>query len=357
MLIWRDNRSLLKIKSNVLIMMLLIFLFESWKCVVAFINSESINSYLKDVIIFMGVVITTAYFMERDFKDFLWSTSLLMDLLVCINFFSFLFIPKGFGTDATGNIIYFWNTSKHIISLYIVAFTLNIFTSICVYKKNKIVYMLLNLLIIVDLLLEWPGTALIGMGLYLILILGLIFTKKEKKAIFYNPWLYFFVGISVNIAIVFFRVQDIFSYLIVDVLGKNLTFTGRVYIWDISLKLIKEKWIIGYGSSDLITYKGYSLMAHNQFLDILVQAGVVGLILFLLYLTRIVKQLYSNRKKKTAKFIMGIMFAYLIMMVTERVSPFEPLYMIFTMAFFLDNIEREFYVESVFRGGKIRWQV
>ena len=47
--------------------------------------------------------------------------------------------------------------------------------------------------------------------------------------------------------IVLLRLQNIFSFIIQNILGKDLTFTGRTRIWDNAIEFIKARFIIGYG--------------------------------------------------------------------------------------------------------------
>ena len=77
------------------------------------------------------------------------------------------------------------------------------------------------------------------------------------------------ISIVIFVSIVFLRLQEVFSYLIVNILGKDLTFTGRTVIWDYYINEIKNSWVIGYGVG-YNPYKG--LFAHNGFLDLMIIA-------------------------------------------------------------------------------------
>ena len=108
------------------------------------------------------------------------------------------------------------------------------------------------------------------------------------------------------------------------VFGKNLTFSGRIYIWERTLIQIYRSPILGYGiqnSENLNAIIGNPFSAHNYFLDIAYQRGLVGLIIFLVLL---VAPLLLLRKKSCISmascylvgFQCSIMFMYL----------FEPFY-------------------------------
>ncbi|MFR3202482.1 MAG: O-antigen ligase family protein [[Clostridium] leptum] len=58
---------------------------------------------------------------------------------------------------------------------------------------------------------------------------------------------YLILNILLFFVIVIFRMQNLFAFLIEDILHKNLTLTGRTVIWDRTLELIGEKPILGHG--------------------------------------------------------------------------------------------------------------
>ena len=108
------------------------------------------------------------------------------------------------------------------------------------------------------------------------------------------------------------------------VFGKNVTFSGRLYIWERTLIQIYRNPIWGYGiqkSDTLNSIIGNQFSAHNYFLDIVYQRGLIGLIIFLVLLAA---PLFLLRKKSNVTmasyylvgFQCSIMFMYL----------FEPFY-------------------------------
>ena len=95
-------------------------------------------------------------------------------------------------------------------------------------------------------------------------------------------------------AIYVLKIQNLFSTLIIYLLGKDLTFTGRVGLWDRAIEMIKEKWFFGWGNKNygsIILRDYYYWYAHNLLLDILLEGGVVTLGTFGLLLYRLGKSL------------------------------------------------------------------
>ena len=81
--------------------------------------------------------------------------------------------------------------------------------------------------------------------------------------------------------------------IVVDILGKDMTFTGRTTLWLSIIDVIKERPWLGYGyqafwsgldgpSAPVIRAEGWLTPdAHNGFLDLVLQLGLVGLFVFL----------------------------------------------------------------------------
>jgi len=81
--------------------------------------------------------------------------------------------------------------------------------------------------------------------------------------------------------------------IVVDILGKDMTFTGRTTLWLSIIDVIKERPWLGYGyqafwsgldgpSAPVIRSEGWLTPdAHNGFLDLVLQLGLVGLFVFL----------------------------------------------------------------------------
>ncbi|MGL4850145.1 MAG: O-antigen ligase family protein, partial [Clostridium sp.] len=80
--------------------------------------------------------------------------------------------------------------------------------------------------------------------------------------------------------IVILKIQYIFSDFIIEVLGKDLTFTGRVELWEVAKELIKNNSIKGIGtqSTTNLIYsakQGKYLSSHNQILQNIIENGII----------------------------------------------------------------------------------
>ena len=100
-------------------------------------------------------------------------------------------------------------------------------------------------------------------------------------------WRIIVVGGVLFIGVVYYNIQQNFSWLIVDILGRDLTLTGRIAVWQQAIEVILRKPIFGWGYVDSL--EGFVLFGgaahtHNQFLNIAYQGGMVSLMGFLFFL-------------------------------------------------------------------------
>lgn len=98
------------------------------------------------------------------------------------------------------------------------------------------------------------------------------------------------LGVAVSVLVVLLRVQTAFAPAIRVLLGKSVDLTGRTDIWDTALPILGRSPLLGYGINDSFGAfvpgaAGLLWQAHNQYLQIIHDGGLVALGLFLALLT------------------------------------------------------------------------
>ncbi|HML45923.1 MAG TPA: O-antigen ligase family protein, partial [Clostridia bacterium] len=126
------------------------------------------------------------------------------------------------------------------------------------------------------------------------------------------------VAAGVFVLLVVLRVQDMFRVLIVDVLGKQLDFTGRTSVWDAALYWIRKSPWIGYGVEELsdITRKlgfYFAVNAHNELLQMLYHGGIPLMAVFLWMLWLLVRRL----KAQSAPTALCATFVFALLLSTQ----------------------------------------
>lgn len=184
-------------------------------------------------------------------------------------------------------------------------------------KKDKLVLFGLSLAILL-IILSRSTTSLILLPLAFIFPVLQQFMHKSAK-IQYVVFVLVFISI---IAVAFIGISA--ENVIVDLTGKDLTFTGRVGLWDMATTRIMEKPLLGYGYGAFwlgeigesgkinalleLTYD----TAHNGYLDLALDLGIIGLLLYLIimltYLVNFFNNFFIHRKEE---YFWGFSFLFL----------------------------------------------
>ena len=236
-------------------------------------------------------------------------------ILLLINFITIILFPGGFYLNSSGySGNYFLGYDNNLITYIFPALALSFTNSLN--KNGKIVLKSIFLLIIsfCSIIFTWSATGVVSMVIMIVLFFAYTINKKNfpiKK--------YIVVALCLFIGIVFLRFQNIFSFIIEGWLKKDLTFTGRTYIWDIFISEIKKSILIGHGIVDskyliLTLNAGH---AHNYFLQILYQGGLLTLSMFLGFFFSAINKVKNCNEKK---YVGIVIFAYLISFIFEAYS-------------------------------------
>ncbi len=287
-------------------------------------------------------VITVALFMYGIIFKEKKEIDRLIDILVKIfalylfvNIILYIAFPKGLYTEREG--IHFLGIRTRFTEYAIV------FIMLCVidYKlkniglKKFVVYIIIAML---NIILPTIATAIIGIT---IMSITYMILAKSKIKIDYKMLL--IIGIIINCLVVFCRIQNIFSSIIENVLNKSITLTGRTEIWDLSYEYIFNKNIIfgnGYPENgNFVFWRVQLWQAHNQILQILYEAGLVGSILFYyMWISLMGKLNYNQNKNECIYIIASTTFAFSIMMTTEIYYYYIPFYVLWLVSYYSKDI-------------------
>ena len=285
------------------------------------LTSSILNPSLSlfESLIFISNIITLCmicdYGIRHDLKILLNSLIVILLTLSLVNLYSLFRYPYGMYVNAEGYVKNWVLGYKNSLILYLLP--LITFTSLkSLIFKNKV-----DLLAIISfgvsllsILIVNSSTGIIGLG---IITLYFIFRKFiANYSDIFNSNNYAIAYLVAFFSIIVLRIQKFFSFLIVDLLHKDLTFTGRVYIWDSVFEYIKQRPLLGYGNL-VFQYSSNIISTHNAILDVLYRSGFVGLGFYMLIVFSTLYKLYQNRKNHIALFLAIILFAYFIMMFTE----------------------------------------
>jgi O-antigen ligase len=192
-------------------------------------------------------------------------------------------------------------------------------------------------------------------GLSAFLILVSLYPLSNLVKHHYKLRIVFFITALLLGSIAFVLILNNLEFIVVDKLGKDLDFNGRIPIW----KLIFEKglerpWLgygyVGFWTSEAGLFVVYNSWAsegedaaignrfnsHNGFLDLFVQLGAVGFSLYILSLMTLllrITSLFFKSKKLELFAILQIVFSFVFFSLSDSVngmiltpSPFWTIY-------------------------------
>lgn len=304
-----------------------VFFFSFFVLLTTFLNHAAI----KDALILVLNINYIMFLLEYGFRNenkllFLKTFQIYLLFLIFINLILVIIYPDGMYFSNSISFItkhnwLFGFKNNHII--YILPGVM-LTCILDIYKHNKlgIQSFLIIILSLISLSLVQSATGILAIFTFLILALILILNKDSKLFNVYNVAILYFAAFF---GIVIFRLQNLFRYIIVDILKKDLTLTGRTYIWDYVINFIKQKPLIGYGIEN-INYRYYktlyvrSFHAHNYLLEIIYKFGFIGFLLFGNIILTCFKEYMPYKNHLISKMILIAFTSFLMVTISEFYS-------------------------------------
>ena len=305
--------------------------------------------------VMMGVFVLVASFLLYEYGNrailFFYR---LVNVFIWLNFLSVIFLyGRGIARDSYDTAIYFWSTKNHIISLTIVYLVtiFYLYNENYIHKKRFLLGVSVATIAVFLMGSSTAITALIVLGVFMWYCT--VCNKSKKPA---NMKASIVIGVIADVAIVVFRVQERLGLLIGTIFGKDTTLTGRTDLWDQALELIGINFLYGKGDSYALNQYGWLtktywnnktqvledvyFVAHNQFLEVLVNGGIICLIPFLLFFYSMIKSARKIRNYNYKNIIAAAILGYFIAMITDLITPYEPLYLFILISSYIYRCEK-----------------
>ena len=266
-----------------------------------------------------GYVLLIDEMIQKDMKFFLTFISKVFGTILVLTLLFQIISPKIFGVAGSGNYYNFWVSDNEMGYVYVPLVAAIACKDYFEHRRFTTRTATFVCFSVASVLLAWSGTCVVGI---LIMALGFVASCFEIRWIHFKKL--FTIAALISIAILIFRIQDVFSSFIVGFLHKDLTLTGRVYAWDLALEMIRENLFIGYGTINggrLTIFDVWantsSVSAHSYILEITLQGGLGGLASIVMAYVFAGRQLQKSRYSKLAIFLSVAIFAMIIMYITE----------------------------------------
>lgn len=194
-------------------------------------------------------------------------------------------------------------------------------------KKNLFAWLLI-VEIFCTVMILWSATSLTGVFLIVMYVLFVYKTKRER---WIKPKFLICTILLLGIGITFFKIQYLFSFIIEDILHKDLTMTGRTNVWNIGFD--------GFFSSPILGCGFISKTIDNGYVQLLFMGGIIGTIAYFTFLFLALKAFCKNRIIHLERFFSFVVAVILLMFIAESWPQFMGLYIIIALACNASKIE------------------
>lgn len=314
------------------------------------INSGSFSNYILTMGIFLAIIIFSDTELSKRPDEFITSAAIILGAYVLINFVTIVLFPNGFyvvanyikinGITMIRDLVpcYFLGFRNVMFTTILPAIVLNIISWDISRKKINIFSLTVILAGISSFFILWSATSIM---VSIIFIITYSVSKKIDNRTIINA--IYFLCFIFFITIVIFRLQDALSFIIVNILHKDLTFTNRTGIWDNAIMLIKQNPVLGYGYMEHEFYVNAigASHAHDYYLDVWMRGGVLALLAFLAMIKKCGSTLACSGKGSSQRALIAMLAALLFAFETESYLSSSYLFIFIPLSIYLLNYRVE----------------
>lgn len=274
------------------------------------LNEDGLLAWGTDTVALLSLGLLFAGYASRSLRNIISGLYYLFAGYVAVNLISVILYSTGEFREST---VFFLGIRVNFTVVLLTYATLSLLYSIQESRRSWIHPLVAFSMSFVTAYLTGLSTAWVALttliGTYFIL-LG---PAKLK-----NPMpLAVIIGASINVLIVFFRVQESFEVFLRETLDRDANLTGRTDIWDVAIQTIYERPFFGHGQSanggSFVELWDQVWPAHNSFLQILHEGGIVLILIFLYILARSVKGSPASRsEERDFRVLAAALLAFLV---------------------------------------------
>lgn len=189
--------------------------------------------------------------------------------------------------------------------------------------------------------ITWSATSVVGCTLFIVII---VMNEMNIRPKVMNCYTYLSAVLVAFVMIIILRFFEFLQPLLVDVLKKDMTFTFRLGIWDRALAMIINKPLFGWGVLESVDSYArlHASHAHDYFLQLTLEGGVIGLSCFIILVIGVCKHLYKARETEYGFLLSGLLLCFFVMFLDESYGMNTPLYGSFVFMYHVDKISASF---------------
>lgn len=192
-----------------------------------------------------------------------------------------------------------------------------------IYNKKNILFYCYAVIYILTSFAVHSGSGVFSVLLFIVVEI-IPFFKKVIQKINMSTIIVIIIGVLIFLGVYSLYMVDIkiIRWFTEEILGKDVTFTGRTYIWEMLLNQVAQKPFLGYGyhaNSNFFILNGHPLSAHNTFFAKLYCGGSISILFTFLILFSSVK--YIQKAEQDIAMVHKLLFLLIVIpMMAEAFS-------------------------------------
>lgn len=307
---------------------ILIFAYEIHYMLVTIFKGGDIRQSVINAFFILALSLLLEMELTTNPMNIIKAVEVVFCIYISINFVTVLLFPGGMYRNQIGYYLCWFLGFKNVsVPILLVGMTISLYRCRLLGKRISLTSFFIVTFSILYVYIVRSATGIISITIMAVYIAIKFFS--DRRIIIFNYFVLTIINIFGFILLVFFRVQNNFSIFsdLAEVLGKNITFTGRTILWDKLILIWLSSPIFGIGLQDNSFYVAAShywgnVHAHSEYFQVLIESGIIGFALFCAILfvagKNISKQNKSN-ESDTEILIFGT-FVYMIAMQMEHYS-------------------------------------
>ncbi|WP_281845777.1 O-antigen ligase [Sellimonas catena] len=350
---------LLKKIKRQLIFILIVFVYLGILLYSTKVHNVDLSFYINYAVTIIFMVFFFELAVHRFLTEILNVVWFWCFILTLINLFTIIRYPNGFyiryDVLSSGAGMPYWflgNRNLYVdflLPMMISAILLEFFKG-----KGQIKFYISILISILTVVFTGSATTIL-----IICIIGFYWSYLKKRNC--PKWfdgLYILIAYSIiSIMIIGMRQANIFSFIIVNVLNKDITLSSRTSVWqDVLERIPGSPWIgYGYRSGTNFLPDREVMHAHNLFLHILYSGGILAFIALCILIVMCAYVLRKYKKYRLSSIMTTIFLTYLWMEFSEPRIYFPFLFAALTLIWNMPTLEKQI-VNKKGKIIKIRWK-
>lgn len=331
-------------------------LFLLWSLISVLWSEVPFVSFKRWIRIFGAMIVLLSGLLHlRSSEDSIPYFKIILSVYLPLSILSILFIPGAtqYAVSAWRGIAQHKNTLGQICLVSLIIWSYAFYRGDLRNKAFAFIFWSASFILILG---SRSVTSILTAGALLSYVAFLFLNKQVFRPVVgsYISSLFFFAFFMSLIPIIYLAQDALVA--VPELLGKDITFSGRVYLWEDVFEDAKSHffygcgfggyWVPGTSAMDRIWGNHYTLFnqAHLGYLDILNETGLIGIILFIfMVLFYFINLLRLPQSHFWCVFILSALISNL-----QETSLFKPmnlvgiLFIFSYLAFYVDSIKKEF---------------